>query len=889
MLEDQIKNHFVGHEKELESFQSWLEAPAQQAPLVLFLHDAGEGPKGGIGKSWLLHKCMSIARERREVATAMIDFFSIRDRSGPEIARRVVDALKQVYPDWQPAAFEQVFEQYQQEMKEPKNEEYTRLLRDSLVDDLAELEKKINDPGKHLIIFCDTYERIEQFPAMVSFTPKHIFPDTYGFAKLGFVIAGRNEPDADSVSWHGREHLVRHILVKAFTKQEMLRFIDDNLNVRDILPLQQSALDALYNQTQGRPILVGLLVDLLNQRIITLEKLLMKDWKDRDREDFESYLVGQLNTLENPVDWAVLFMAHAYHRWDREILRWLFCEDELLPKDFRNGDIEAIWQRLSSFSFVRTAASGDELMLHDEMRGLVNKYCWQVQELQMGSSRHDLSESMIRYYERAIAQTQDASLRQAYQVEVFYHRLYVARKDMAGDAAFALLLRELQRALRLHQNVYARALLQEAYGFIAEPSGEQLVRLREQEAYLLMNEASYTKALKFYKELAQRPEIQNSPERVANILRQQGLCYSRMNNFSQAIQLLMRALEMYHAQNRTRLIGDTYSDIGYAYTRQGIFNLAIKSYQDGMAFIEPTDKVRQANAWQNLGEVYRLQGLLDEALIQCKAALHYRQKLNEEQMISEIEMAHILCIIGRIYNEMQDYGQTRSVIQQAFKIYDRFAYRQGIAWTYSLFGDLALAKDELLEADEWFQKAYRTAQHIEEGYVIASLYKRGQVSRRRHEYALAIELLLQAAKRSADINDFYQHTEILIELADVQLQVGDIKKAHEALDRAEALATQYQYFRLLGEIALSRGEDLYSDEHFEEAFEYYKDYCTSMVHFNQAEYQKAVRHTVWERLYALPEDKMKLIWQYLSDSWDLTEEKSLMVQALEQFKDLMLM
>ena len=81
---------FIGHTSELDTFKRWLTNTDPNAPWILFFHDAFEQPekKGGVGKTWLLRECAALAKQHDEqVAVVIIDFFSIADRDGAEIAR----------------------------------------------------------------------------------------------------------------------------------------------------------------------------------------------------------------------------------------------------------------------------------------------------------------------------------------------------------------------------------------------------------------------------------------------------------------------------------------------------------------------------------------------------------------------------------------------------------------------------------------------------------------------------------------------------------------------------------------------------------------------------------------------------------------------------------
>ncbi len=131
---------------------------------------------------------------------------------------------------------------------------------------------------------------------------------------------------------------------------------------------------ALYERTEGRPILVGLVADVLNHRVMTVNELIAVP-----QPGFESYLVSQINQLENPLNWVILFMAHVYHRFNAPILDWILRESSL--KDVvQEISPQFLVEKLPTLSFVRGPASSGTFVLHDEMRRLVTRYCWTLQD-----------------------------------------------------------------------------------------------------------------------------------------------------------------------------------------------------------------------------------------------------------------------------------------------------------------------------------------------------------------------------------------------------------------------------------------------------------------------------------------------------------------------------
>ncbi len=321
MYKQQSIDRFIGRSREIETFTRWFEDPA--APLILYFYDAAEQAdrKGGVGKTWLLRKCAELAGQRdRETVVVMLDFFNVGDRDRVFLTEKIMAGLQELYPTWFPEAFTKVIQQYRVEERRSGSAGSEIRIREevssALADDLQRLDQQLAQEQKRLLIFFDTFEAIEQNPAVAVLRPSQTFPDNYQLECIRIVMAGRNELDWTHANWRGREAEVQCVALPPFDEQEMLEYIRTD-SIYD-LPAQSQQAHALYERTEGRPIIIGLVIDILNNRIQTLDELVAVS-----KAEFEASLVPQVNKLENPLNWVILFMAHVYHRFHMPILDWI--------------------------------------------------------------------------------------------------------------------------------------------------------------------------------------------------------------------------------------------------------------------------------------------------------------------------------------------------------------------------------------------------------------------------------------------------------------------------------------------------------------------------------------------------------------------------------------
>src|SRR5579859_5009075 len=272
MVDQDAHMDFIGRGPEIALYLEWLNR--SDSPWILYFHDkfSDQDKKGGIGKTWLLRKCAELTRQLYpDKVIVTIDFFNVADRNGIVIAERVINQLKSVHPQWYPAASEAILAEYRNMGNDDADSiDLQKKLANAIESDLSALDEQLPKGNRHLLIFYDTFELIEQDPAVALLNLAQKFPDNYQFAQIGVVMAGRNTLNS---YWYGREREVHEVALGPFSLAEMVSYI----NKRPGLTTQiadSKAMEILYERTEGRPILVGLVTDIINNHILPLESIL---------------------------------------------------------------------------------------------------------------------------------------------------------------------------------------------------------------------------------------------------------------------------------------------------------------------------------------------------------------------------------------------------------------------------------------------------------------------------------------------------------------------------------------------------------------------------------------------------------------------------------------
>lgn len=848
--------NFIGRDKEIRLYQEWLANPA--SPWILYFHDAltEPGKKGGIGKTWLLRRCISLTRElHQDIAIVGIDFFNIDDRQGIIIAQQVLEKLHETFPHWSPETSLELFQGYSGNVEEiTDSSAFRSQLSAALTADLRALEDLLQRDGRYLLLFFDTFELIEKNPIIASLDLTHVFPDNYQSQHIGAVIAGRNAIDWKQKNWLGREKEVKSVAIAPFSLEEMVLYL--NSRSLDVLKTDARETMALYERTEGRPILIGLVTDILIYQATNLDELL-----SIPPATFEARLVAKINDLANPTNWIILFMAHAYHRFNTTLLDWILQEAHLQILVQSEQDQQTM-ENLLTLSFVRRSTTGNDFVLHDEMRRLVLKHCWNIQDPDL-RYRHEISRSAIRYYEHELTKTtKNDPLVQTYTIEMLYHKLYL---DLNGG--LAEMERLFSEALALWMPTYARSLLQEVQLFLERMTTEQYYRLLLLEAQLLKEEDNPQAALQLYEKLQKEADQSWQETYRAELLYGLGDCYLDLSRFPEAIECFAESQNLEKARGNVARSADILGLLGYIYRRQGEWEKAVQHYLQSLeGYKSLNDRREYANMLNSLGYVYRLQGQIEEALRRCKSSLRIRQDLFREGKAAEVSIGLSHGTLGLIYLKIRDTTQAEEHFKQALEIYRRAGYKRGEILLYNRFGQLEFTRGNLEAASVWFQKVEDSLIGIDFELQTINLIRQGLLFIRQGNYKEAIARFEQAIVLSHKTRDYYQESEALIECARALNLAGDSIRSQQQLERGVAIAQDHRYFSLLGNSEYLLGEVELVREDYIAAFEHYARASHYLAQYNALRFNTALRK-LNDMLLDIPGEALPAVLAFLRSYW----------------------
>jgi len=842
---------FIGREKEIEIFRRMLQkqAPAEGKPegeypgepWILYIHDATPRPeeRGGIGKTWLLHRLIEVAKEefadKYFILDEIIDFSAMKNRDRLNVLQNLCRHLEaktsEEYfaPFWEELAKYQTLRARTDVAPHKESTAYRRVLRAYAKCHNSAMKSW----GKKSICFYDVFEAIENdagymMPAEVAFPMVELRKHSIA------VIAGRNEFDWNKTWWAGRKGEVQTIALKGFDDEETLNYFKAYAYFDFDSERDKESVGRIRALANGRPILIALAVDLLNNRAKTLEELA----SITDEGRFLPELVRGILNLEKPKDKAILYMAHIYHRCNAELLTHLLDTGAEM-------NCEHLAQELKKLSFIREIP-GEQFVLHDEMRRLVNLYLWEKQD-PTGEIRRELSRKAIDYYSRKIEEEEDPVERDALIAERLAHKLYI--DPMEGYREFD---EQFEKAILARRLRTAELLLSSIDEFKEQISTPWNVFLDTyHRGWLLVRWERLDEA---------KEQIERGKAELQR-LEKQGLKTGRM---SEVANLL-----------------------GYCYRVMGDWGKALANYDEAIRYAkEEGNRDQLAESLNNRANLHRLQGKMQKAREDCRMGLFIREQLLKELGTEEAKryLGNSLYVMGMIAWRMGNTAEASKYFRRAYRLYKKIGDEirmalvdKEVGYMYFRTGDDDKGLQYLQRAGRVLQTHGWLSEQADALNMIGRIYRdreqRGKIKRGKAEESFSRALAL-----AEQAKDYYRMTESNLSFAFLYYTENQPERAKEHCEKGLKLARKYGYILqeglfegILGDIAYDKGDE----KSLREAFQHYLTELRLAAQYGEPRFFRALEE-VENRLAKLPKGQRDHYCDYLIARWrDLGLESKL--------------
>ena len=702
---------FVGRQDELALIDEWAGKWGS-------MHLVAVQGDGGVGKTWLLLEIMRRYGQRDDFAVVYFD--AAEHPFG--IQYETVFLAQQLGLDNFPRLLAGM-------------EELTHSYYDLPILDIQAKERQVMQTAvdevnrqlqtRRLIYLSDT---LEEFKVGGGGSLAGLGGHEYAkqFSNALFISAGRNvrETLPGFQKGFGPSH-VTYVELHNFDQVESDEFFDaaDKQGF-----IAQDMRDKLHFLTDGRPVLLSLAVQWLS-RDVPLPEIAERSLGDLAasppeelhdlRQHFEFELVDRVRRLKGPLDRAVLYMAHISRRNDAHILSTLL--EIPLPQ------AEALMGHLIELFFVKHNPKTGNILLHDEMKNLVNQYAWPLVE-PTGDLRRKLTRKVITdYYEPRISQLAQRTKAQLasdkgpvrrttigsveweqwrLEAECLHYHLKVSEQD--GLAYFEDRFAEAQRNNHIMRMQFLLSEM-EATGHVGI---RDTLELRRAESLRLRGEveqaANVCRAMLAKSD--QSPDNRISAHNILGVI-------AASTDPERARQQYEAALQIAQEHGKTRQVGVSHNNLGQLYQLTSHLDRAIEHYQQAIE----TSKLAGtqplvASATNNLAYVYRLQGDLAQADVLCRIALAQRKRMGLER-----DLAYSYLTKGEIDRDRGDLESAERYTKLALRSFDKLSEISGQIMSYRSLANIRRHLEQYERAEVYLERGIALAEQIHDEPLLADL------------------------------------------------------------------------------------------------------------------------------------------------------------------------
>jgi tetratricopeptide (TPR) repeat protein len=573
---------FIGRTVELNQFQQCLENSTQNNHAwILNIHG-----DGGIGKSQLIQAFAEKSQENSLVTGILIDLAITSHKTESGILRSLAKQL------FSPENYDKFVGQVG-----AFGESFDSLI--SLRKEFIPYYQQLN--AKHLILLFDTTEQLND-------NAKYFLNNTLIELKktnnATFVIAaGRPQKNSLAPFDELEKYLVTPLFLNPLSTLEVDQYFQQAIPEENI---DENTKQKLIKLSQGRPILVALIVDWANNGND------LKELANINPDQFERELVLKIVTLRTPEDEGISLMAFLHRRFDEEI--WHYISGGLTTLE----EIRKALNKLAKFSFVKVHVSVNsknptKYALHDEFLVFLLKYIHSLPVFFSSDVEKNRCLRMVVYYANKISKETDEIKCQEFERERLY---YCLKGDLEKGIEYWRQLRNKAITSEIQKAVNG-----ELDDFIDKLSILVQFELELAKAIALYDDGNYVEAAKLLENL------------IVKLL--------RLDDSEQKLILEARSkarLVLCYAQNRETL--DKAIEVGEQY-KEWFANL------ENTAQLTEKIKTYQGRLFNNLGFAYRANGDIEQAINHYTQAINiYRSIPNDsqddQQAITRTNLAYVL-------------------------------------------------------------------------------------------------------------------------------------------------------------------------------------------------------------------------------------------------------
>jgi len=352
--------------------------------------------------------------------------------------------------------------------------------------------------------------------------------------------------------------------------------------------------------------------------------------------------------------------------------------------------------------------------------------------------------------------------------------------------------------------------------------------------------------------------------------------YLRVNP-GKVLSLSNEAIELSTKNNYKKGLSSAYNNIGNVYRLQGKYKEALEYLQKALAIDhEIGDKSSEALSLNNIGNIFISQGVYEKALEYYFKSLAIRQEINDKNGIA-ISFNNI----GLAYKNQGNYDKALEYYENSYQIFKEINDKKGIANSYNNFGMTWLHKGNSEKAIENYLNSLKIFEDIGDKLGQSStLNNVGNIYYKQNNYTKALEYYEKSLKIKEILGDKSGIANLLLNIGGVYKEEGNYKKALENATRALKIQEEIGDKKGMVSSLINIGEYYSLQENYDKSLDYYFQSLTLMEAIGDNEKFSETLQSIG-LLYQVKGNYVKSL-EYLTRALRIVKENG----AMEQVKSI---
>ncbi len=321
-------------------------------------------------------------------------------------------------------------------------------------------------------------------------------------------------------------------------------------------------------------------------------------------------------------------------------------------------------------------------------------------------------------------------------------------------------------------------------------------------AVYFMNTGDYEQSLQLFNESLQLAIDNGFTSEVAMIQFNIGAVHTNQGESIKGLIKFKQALDFFKESGKKEIIARIFNNIAVNYHSWGNLDQALENYQNAAKIYEEINNpLGQVAAMNNIGEIFK------DKKQYSKAIEYYEHSLEISKTRSNMVFRAVPMVgLAEVYLKSGEIENAEIYITQSYKIFKENNFKEGIARSRALAGELAYIRSDFKVANNYLNEALKLAQEIGIKELESDIYKllsNVKKDENKFQQALNYAILHNAIEDSLlDIYKSKQLNDILaqMEISQRETEIGLLQKDNAIKDleiKRRTLQSRFLYALLV--------------------------------------------------------------------------------------------